>query len=243
MSQYMPMGDQYPGALPGLGALPPAQQVGADYQLRPFEYFRNEGGQRYVQNALSNPGETPGYQPPPPLPPPGNPGASSVNLPLGSPPPMLPGPAPQTGGGEPYPGALPPPQSNIGSMNGSPWASFFQGLSRTQGPSQSGAWGQTKDLRTQAPRTLDRTADGVPQSWQQSTRGFKPGGFMSPGASRSPFARMFNPAVMPPPAQMATPEPPLANAGYFPGPALPPPSAPQVAQTPSWQQQFNGGPG
>lgn len=249
--------------IPGLSGLSPAHLVGDDYQLRPFEYFRNEGGRRYVQNAVTNPNEIQGYQPPPP------PGSSS--------PPVAPPPAPVGGVGSAMPGALPPPQTGGAEPNqnqggqsfssmrdffgANPWASFFQGLSRTQG--QPGTTGVT------------------PQGWQQTQRGFNPG---SPSVSLpppSPYPEMLRPAVMPwggsnksPFGQTATPEAgnqggmampggqsmppwfrkfqamlpqqsalpapqttgqPLANTGYFPPPSLPAPI--------QEQGQFNGGPG
>lgn len=57
-------GGQGPETIAGLPGLTAARRVGDDYQLKPFEYFRNEGGFRYAQNALTNPNEG---QPPPPV--------------------------------------------------------------------------------------------------------------------------------------------------------------------------------
>jgi len=50
-------GDQLPQSIPGLDGLTAARRVDDNYQLQPFEYFRNEGGFRYAQNALTNPNE------------------------------------------------------------------------------------------------------------------------------------------------------------------------------------------
>ena len=58
--QPMGIGDPYVGApetIPGLDGLTDARRVDDNYQLGAFEYFRNQGGQRYVQNALTNPNE------------------------------------------------------------------------------------------------------------------------------------------------------------------------------------------
>ncbi|MBM3775075.1 MAG: hypothetical protein FJW37_07895 [Acidobacteria bacterium] len=122
--QPVGMGSAMPlTSIPGLSGLPPAHAVGEDYQLRPFEYFRNVNGQRYVQNALSNPYETPGYQPPNALPAP--------VLPPPSPPPEMLPPAvmPQTGGVDPNPSALPPPASSPAVMS----SNWQQGQRRNRG--------------------------------------------------------------------------------------------------------------
>ena len=58
--QPMGIGDPYVGApetIPGLDGLMDARRVDDNYQLGAFEYYRNQGGQRYVQNALTNPNE------------------------------------------------------------------------------------------------------------------------------------------------------------------------------------------
>lgn len=223
MSQIMlPPGN----TIPGLSGLPPAHQVGDDYTLKPFEYFRNEGGQRYVQNALSDPSEVPGYQPPPPPAPTGGIG-SALPPGAGGPAPWR-LPEPQTGGGEPNPNAaLPSPGSGA-----NPWGSFFQGLSKqARGPNG----GSQYDPATGAESRDMRTADGVPQSWLQTQRGFNPG---SSGTSLpSPYPDMMRSAVMPPMdatdkrsqfGQMATPE-----AGNQSGMSMP-----GGQSMPPWFKQF-----
>lgn len=225
--------------IPGLSGLTDAHLVDDNYQLRPFEYFRNEGGRRYVQNALTNPGETPGYQPPPP------PGASQPNG--GGPmPPALP-PPPQTGGGDPYQSMMGTPfpvggggfnygsppgglsfaggsrnfdestgqyrqPGNGGFSGANPWTSFFQGLSRPQrGPNGGSQYNSTTGAESR-----DMNIGEMPQRWQQTQRGFNPGGSSMSLPPPSPYPSPMRSAVMPPMrggqsskspfGQMATPE-------------------------------------
>lgn len=98
------------------GGLP--RPVADNYTLRPFEFFANEGGQRVVRNALSNPAEVPGYQPPP-----------APGTPTGAPPAPVPGTPPTPVGSVGSITGLPPPSSGVqGFMDaGQRWGGMFGG--------------------------------------------------------------------------------------------------------------------
>lgn len=62
----MPIGHGY-GDLEGGGPSALGTPVRDGYTLKPFEYFANEGGQRYVRSALGNPSAPSSSSPPPPV--------------------------------------------------------------------------------------------------------------------------------------------------------------------------------